>query len=141
MTALAIVVVLAVPVAGLLVLLRLATVLEQRREKVVAQQVALTDAIHAALGPVVAPVVRRRRGGWIGVLAVPVGHPQIGLMVEIAQAQLGPAAEIVLVAQESTGVGGPEMAPHTPQRSPHPGEAVARLDNLTGVRTSFGSQW
>jgi len=25
-------------------------------------------------------------------------------------------------------VGGPEMAPHTPQRSARPGKAVARLD-------------
>jgi hypothetical protein len=25
-------------------------------------------------------------------------------------------------------MGGPEMAPHTPQRSGHPGEAVAPLD-------------
>ena len=124
MTALAVVVVLGIPVAALLALLRLATVLEQRREKVVARQVALTDAIHAALGPVVAPVVRRGRGRWVGVLAVPAGHPHVGLMVDIAQAQLGPTAEIIVV-------GGPEMAPHTPQRSARPGGAVARLDRRT----------
>jgi hypothetical protein len=138
MTALAIVVVLAIPVVGLIALLRLVSVLQARREQVISRQVALTDAIHAALGPVIAPVVRRGRGGWVGVLAVPVGHPQVGLMVEIAQAQLGPAAKIVLVPID---VGGPEMAPHTPQRSPRPGEAVARLDNLTAVRTGFGSRW
>lgn len=111
MTALAIVIVVAIPVVGLVVLLRLTSLLEQRREQVVARQIALTDAIHAAIGPVVAPVVRRGHGGWIGVLAVPAGHPQIGLMVEIAQTELGPDAEIVLVAQESTPGRAPATAP------------------------------
>jgi hypothetical protein len=101
MTALAIVVVLAIPVAALIALLELATLRQRRREAVVSRQVALTDAIHATLGPVTAPVVRRRHGGWVGVLPVPIGYPQIGLMVEIAQASLGPDAEIVLVTQES----------------------------------------
>jgi hypothetical protein len=141
MTALAVVVVLAVPITVVLGLLWLATVLERRREQVVARQIALTDAIHGVMGPVVAPVVRRGRGGWVGVLALPAVHPHLGLMVEIAQAELGPTAEIVLVVQEPTDVGGPEMAPPTPQRSPRPGEAVARLDNLTAVRTGFGSRW
>jgi hypothetical protein len=31
-------------------------------------------------------------------------------------------------------MGGPEMAPHTPQRSARPGEAVARLDNAPDNR-------
>src|SRR5205823_1023614 len=77
MTALAILVVLALPATVVLGLLRLATVLERRREQVIARQVALTDAIHGVIGPVVAPVVRRGRGGWIGVLAVPAGHPEL----------------------------------------------------------------
>jgi hypothetical protein len=100
MTALAAVVVLAIPLAGLIALLRLATLLQERRAQVVSRQVALTDAIHAALGPVIAPVVRRGRGGWVGVLPVPLGHPDVRLMIEIAQAELGPTAEIVLVPQE-----------------------------------------
>ena len=100
MTAVAIVVVLGIPVAGLIALLRLATVVERRRQAVISRQVALTDAIHATLGPVIAPIVRRGRGRWVGVLPVPIGHPQIGLMVEIAQSSLGPDAEILLVAQE-----------------------------------------
>jgi hypothetical protein len=113
MTAVAIVVVLALPVTVLVGLLRLANALEQRRAQAVARQIALTDAIHASLGPVVAPFVRRgRRGAWVGVLAVPPGHPQIGLMVEIARAELGPAAEIVLVT--------PEPFPTRPRRAPAP---------------------
>lgn len=103
MTALAIAVVLATPVVVLIALLRLVTVLEERRQQVISRQIALTDAIHNALGPIVAPIVRRGRGGWVAVLAVPTGHPDVGLMVEIAQAELGAAAEIVLLAQEPAG--------------------------------------
>src|SRR6266478_2249049 len=38
-------------------------------------------------------------------------------------------------------MGGPEMAPHTPQRSSHPGEVVARLDphTLVAPRRSCGA--
>jgi hypothetical protein len=37
-----------------------------------ARQIAVTDAIHAKLGAIVAPVVRRRRGGrWQLVIPVP----------------------------------------------------------------------
>src|SRR6266446_7839676 len=38
-------------------------------------------------------------------------------------------------------MGGPEMAPHTPQRSSRPGEAVARLDphTLVAPRRSRGA--
>jgi hypothetical protein len=104
MTLVVILVVLAVPTAALLGLLHLAAVLERRRDAVIARQVALTDAIHRVMGAVVAPVVRRSRGGWVGVLAVPAGHPELGLMVEIAQAQLGPTAKIVVVLQESTAL-------------------------------------
>jgi hypothetical protein len=35
---------------------------------------------------------------------------------------------VVLTVED---MGGPEMAPHIPQRSSHPGEAGARLDNAT----------
>jgi hypothetical protein len=101
MTALAIVVVLVLPVAVTIALLHVANVVERRRTAAISQQVMLTDAIHAVLGPVVAPRVRRgRRGSWIAELAVPAGMPQIGVMLEIAQASLGPDAEIVLTTQE-----------------------------------------
>jgi hypothetical protein len=102
MTALAVVVVLAIPVVALVALLRLANARQARREQVVAQQIALTDAIHGVLGPVVAPIVRRGRHGWIGMLAVPTGYADVALMVEIAQATLGPDAEIVLILRESS---------------------------------------
>jgi hypothetical protein len=50
---------------------------------------------------VVAPIVRRgRRGAWIGVLKVARGFPELGQMVLIAQAALGPTAEIVVMTRE-----------------------------------------
>jgi hypothetical protein len=101
MTALAVVAVLAIPVAALVMLLRFASAVQARRAEVVARQIALTDAIHRVLGPVVAPVVRRGRRGWIAVLAVPGGYADVALMLEIAQAELGPTAEIVLVPPDA----------------------------------------
>jgi hypothetical protein len=100
MTALAVAAVLAIPLLVLVVLPRLIDRHARRREQVVLRQIALTDAIHGALGPVVAPVVRRGRGGWIGVLPVTAGDPCVARMVEIAQTELGSGATIVLVTQE-----------------------------------------
>jgi len=101
MTALGVLVVLAVPVVALVALLRLAGALERRRAAVVARQIAVTDAIHAELGAVVAPLVRRGRGGrFVVVLAVPPAPPHLARMVQIAQATLGPATDIVLTASE-----------------------------------------
>jgi len=101
MNALAFFVVVAVPVAVILALLELANARERRRGAAVAQQIALTDAIHAVLGPVVAPRVRHgRRRGWIAELSVPAGMRDLGLMLEIAQASLGANAEIVLTTRE-----------------------------------------
>jgi len=115
MTALAIAVVLTMPVLALVTLLRLVNARQARREQVVARQIALTDAIHGVLGPVVAPIVRRGRRGWVGVLAVPAGYADVALMVEIAQAELGPTAEIVLVPQE----------PQRPRERRRPAAAMA----------------
>jgi hypothetical protein len=115
MAALAILVVLAMPVLALVTLLRLVNARQARREQVVARQIALTDAIYGVLGPVVAPVVRRGRRGWIGVLAVPTGYADVALMVEIAQAELGPTAEIVLVPQD----------PKRPRERQRPATAMA----------------
>lgn len=123
MLALAIVTVLAIPLLAVLGLLRLVTVLDARRTAVINRQIALTDAIHGVVGPVVAPTVRRgRRGRWVGVLPVPAGHPQLGLMVEIAQAELGPTAEIVVVAQ----------APAPTRRRPTPSPTL----RLSGARAA-----
>ena len=99
MTALAVVTVLALPVAVLVGLLRLVDAVERRRAAVVARQIRLTDAIHAELGPIVAPLVRRgRHGHWVATLAVAPGHPHVGRVIQIAQATLGVETDILLTA-------------------------------------------
>jgi len=53
---------------------------ERRQHRVQAEigrQIALTDALHARLGALVAPVVRRRRRGWQVTAAVPVEQPAL----------------------------------------------------------------
>lgn len=117
MTALAIVVVLVIPVAALVVLLSAVNRIHARRAEQVARQIALTDAIHGVLGPIVAPVVRRGRRGWIGVLPVRAGEPHLTLMVAIAQAELGRSAEIVLVPVERPAA--------RPPRTPAPAALAA----------------
>ena len=44
---------------------------QRRVESEVARQIALTDVLHARLGALVAPVVRRRAGVWQVDVAVP----------------------------------------------------------------------
>ena len=47
----------------------------------------------------------------------------------LASAAIGTMAVVLAFTfRRPTGMGGPEMAPHTPRRSSRPGEAVARLD-------------
>ena len=117
MTAVAIVVVLVIPVATVVALLSVVNRMHARRAERIARQIALTDAIHGVLGPVVAPVVRRGRRGWVGVLAVRAGEPHLELMVAIAQAELGRTAEIMLVPAERPAAG--------PRRTPAPAALAA----------------
>jgi hypothetical protein len=53
---------------------------ERRARRVqteVSRQIALTDALHARLGALVAPVVRRRGGTWQVSVAVPIERPAV----------------------------------------------------------------
>lgn len=69
---LGIVVALALPLVALAGLLAIADRLHRRRLRVVARQVAVTDAIHREFGAVVAPVVSKRLGGpWTVLMALP----------------------------------------------------------------------
>lgn len=65
------------PIAVVVGLLNLVGRAERVREEGRARQVMLTDAIHSKLGAVVAPVVRRRRGGWDVSIAVPLARPAL----------------------------------------------------------------
>jgi hypothetical protein len=53
----------------------------KRREREIARQIALTDALHAQLGAIVAPVVRRRRREWEVSVAVPADQPAVAASV------------------------------------------------------------
>jgi hypothetical protein len=76
MTALmAALVLVAIPFVGVGALLVVAERLQNRRDAERDRQIMLTDAIYWELGPVAAPVVSRRRGGWRVLMAVPFDRP------------------------------------------------------------------
>jgi hypothetical protein len=91
-------VVLAVPVAGLIVLLKVVDFLQRRRAATVARQIEVTDAIHREFGAIVAPTVRRARGGWRVVLPMDVRLAEAARVVELVAVTLGPAVEVAVVA-------------------------------------------
>jgi hypothetical protein len=100
MTALAVVLVLGVPVALLVGLLKLVDALQRRREAVIARQIEVTDAIHREFGAIVAPIVRRARGGWRVTLPMDPGRPGAARVVDLAARTLGTTAtvEVAVVA-------------------------------------------
>jgi hypothetical protein len=67
----------ATPVAITAALLFEAERRQRRRQSEVARQIALTDALHARLGALVAPVVRRQGRVWHVSVAVPVEQPVV----------------------------------------------------------------
>ena len=69
--------VLATPVAIVITLFAGLDRREQRRRRETERQIALTDAIHARLGAVAAPVVRLGREGWRIAVAVPFERPAV----------------------------------------------------------------
>jgi len=91
-------VVLAVPVAGLVALLKVLDFLQRRRAATVARQIEVTDAIHRQFGAIVAPTVQRARGGWRVVLPMDVRLAEAARVVELVAVTLGPAVEVAVVA-------------------------------------------
>jgi hypothetical protein len=91
-------VVLAVPVAGLVALLKVLDFLQRRRAATVARQIEVTDAIHREFGAIVAPTVRRARGGWRVVLPMDARLAEAARVVELVAVTLGPAVEVAVVA-------------------------------------------
>jgi len=69
--------ILAAPVAILVTLFARFDRRERRRQMEIERQIALTDALHARLGAIVAPVVRLRREGWCVAVAVPFERPAV----------------------------------------------------------------
>lgn len=71
------VLILAAPLTALVALVMLTERRRQRRQAEVLRQIALTDALHARLGALVAPVVRWRHRAWQVAVAVPFERPAI----------------------------------------------------------------
>jgi hypothetical protein len=67
-----------IPVLAVWGLLALARRIQSRRERGIARQIALTDAIHRELGAAAAPEVRRTVGGeWIVSIRLPLQREDI----------------------------------------------------------------
>jgi len=71
----------------------LASWVRGRRGDIARRQIALTDALHGRLGPIVSPVVRKPlRGPWEILIAVPASRPlAAGPILRVVREVLGPA--------------------------------------------------
>lgn len=101
MATLVAVLMLAAPFAALAALMWLTARRRARRRAEILRQIALTDALHARLGALVAPVVRWRARAWQVTVAVPFERPEVVASVLTAADQvLGLARyEVVLSRQ------------------------------------------
>jgi len=89
------------PLAALAALLGFAARAARDRSAVVARQIALTDAIHRDLGPVVSPWVTRRGDRWRVSVAIPFDRPAlVEGVVGIARRAFPDRLELVLTPKE-----------------------------------------
>ena len=99
------------PFAAIVGLLRVADRIAWRRDERYARQIELTDAIHRELGAIVAPIVRRRRGGgWLLSMTAALDPPgTIATILRItderfgAEARSGRAPYEVVLTLPTTG--------------------------------------
>jgi hypothetical protein len=105
-TSLAVLVLTLSPLIAVVVLLELAAWRERRIEAAIARQIALTDAIGAELGSVVAPIVARPVGRpWQVRIAVPFSRPALVTRVlaitqRVLDRMCASGYEVVLTPQE-----------------------------------------
>ena len=84
----------------------------QRRQAEVLRQIALTDALHARLGAVVAPVVRWRHRAWQVAVAVPFERPAIvAAVLTTVQEMFGRVRYEVVLNQQAPAA----PLPHAPR--------------------------
>lgn len=104
-----------VPLVGIFGLLWLSDRVRARREVGRRLQIAITDAVHGALGAVAAPLVTRRPGGgWRIHMRVPPGRSDLAAaLVGVTEDAMGRAPdesrrpfEIVLLPTEGIGAAG-----------------------------------
>ena len=87
----ALLIVLLSPVALVLALLVLADARQRRRARITTRQIRLTDAVHAELGALVAPVVQKPAfRPWRVIFALPEGRTaEVGRLIAIANRVVG----------------------------------------------------
>jgi len=108
------------PFALLIAALKLSSWRQRTRLDEIARQIAVTDAIHAELGAVVSPVVRRTLGrGWRLTIPVPLDRPDTVM-------QVISAAHGVFSEPERTSSRRFEIV-LTPQERPVPRRIAVRL--------------
>lgn len=107
--------VVAAPMVGIIGLLWLSERVRERREAGWHLQIAVTDAVHRALGAVTAPLVTRRPGGgWRVQMRVPPGQTDLAAaLVRVTEEVMGRVTaerrrpfEIVLLSTEGIGAAG-----------------------------------
>ena len=81
------------PVLATVALLVAAERRQRRVQSEVSRQIALTDALHARFGALLAPVVRRRGGVWQVSVALPAEDPRVaGVVLTTVDEVFGRAA-------------------------------------------------
>jgi hypothetical protein len=92
---------LAAPIIALVALAALVDHRRARREVAIARQILLTDTVHARLGGVVAPVVRRCGASWQVAVAVPFERPAVvtGVLASVDELFEREPYEVVLSRQ------------------------------------------
>jgi hypothetical protein len=105
MTTLTGILVLALPFAALAALLLLVERHRRHRAAEIQRQIALTDALHARMGALVAPVVRGRPRAWRVAVAVPVEQPDVvAAVLDMVEQTFGREGyEVVLSRQVASG--------------------------------------
>ena len=88
-------------------LLALAGWRDRRALAATARQVRLSDALADEVGPIVAPVVERRRGTWRVSVAVPLGRPalvaRILSVLDRTLGRLGPERYEIVLSPQAAG--------------------------------------
>jgi hypothetical protein len=103
------------PIAAVAALLRLAERRQTRRRDEILRQIALTDALHARLGAMVAPVVRGRDRAWQVAVAVPFEQPMVVAAVLATVEQVfGRVRYEVTLSRQAPAVSMPRAPRHTP---------------------------
>jgi hypothetical protein len=107
------VVVLAIPVFALIALAAMVDRRRSGRQAAVSRQIALTDALHARFGAVLAPIVRRRGPRWQIAMAVPFERERVvvGALATVEEMFGRGGYEVVLSRQ---------VAPAEPRLAPRP---------------------